>query len=226
MKTGFLKLITLLGYLGLLLIFTGLQWERFLSVRILLLVMTGTFCLSIPELFQKRDAVFSNVSSGIILLAGILEKQSISAGLLLSFLLLFSDNGQTGRSSEGIYQAALCFRPLFYGYCIHILLHAEEVLPEESIREKEEEEKENEKEVRKAEEIPIEEEYRRLRELGLTKRETEIARYLIHGRSNHEIAEMLTISEATVKKHISNIFQKLNIGRREQMAEVLFRKEN
>lgn len=218
MKTGFLKLITLLGYLGLILIFTGLQWKKFLSVRILLLVMTGTLFLSIPELIKKRRAFDSNISSVAFLLAGIFEKQSISAGLLLSFLLLFSDSSQTGSYSRGIYQAALCFRPLFYGYCIYILLHVEEVPEKELMRDR--------NPTKKDADISAEDEYERLRGLGLTKREAEIAQYLIHGQSNNEIAQMLTISEATVKKHISNIFQKLDIGRREQMTEVLLRKED
>ena len=40
--------------------------------------------------------------------------------------------------------------------------------------------------------------------------------------SNGEIAENLCISEATVKKHISNIFEKLDCSRREQIRQRLF----
>lgn len=218
MKTGFVKLITLMGYLGMILIFTGLQWESFLSVRILLLVMAGTFFLSIPELLKERRKFFTSKPSGIFLLSGILEKQSISAGLLLSFLLFFSDGSMAEGYSGGIYQAALCFRPLFYGYCIYILLHSEET-PVSGLIQKESTAKSDVY-------IPAEDEYSRLRELGLTNREAEIAGYLLHGQSNYEIAEALTISEATVKKHISNIFQKLNIGRREQLAGLLLKKDD
>lgn len=215
MKTGFIKIITLLGYLGLIFMAAGLSWEKFMDIRILLLVITGTFILAVPELLKKKRSSFMNMPLGLILLAGILERQSINAGLLLSFLLLFSDSSQAGSSYEGIFQAVLCFRPLFYGYCIYILLHVEKV-PEEVMQEDT---------VGEDTVIPQEDEYSRLRNLGLTNREAEIAGYLLHGRSNHEIAETLTISEATVKKHISNIFQKLNIGRREQISEVLTRKE-
>jgi two-component system, NarL family, response regulator LiaR len=49
---------------------------------------------------------------------------------------------------------------------------------------------------------------------GLTRREAEILRYLIDGMSNSEIATALTISQATVKFHISNILRKLGVGTR------------
>ena len=38
------------------------------------------------------------------------------------------------------------------------------------------------------------------------------------GRSNHEIAQELVISEKTVKTHISNILSKLHLGDRTQLA--------
>ncbi|MFR2685709.1 MAG: response regulator transcription factor [Roseburia intestinalis] len=37
------------------------------------------------------------------------------------------------------------------------------------------------------------------------------------GYSNQEIAGQLLISEATVKKHLSNIFEKMGISRRTQL---------
>jgi DNA-binding NarL/FixJ family response regulator len=38
------------------------------------------------------------------------------------------------------------------------------------------------------------------------------------GRSNHEIAQALVISEKTVKTHVSHILGKLNLVDRTQMA--------
>ncbi|MDE7479015.1 MAG: helix-turn-helix transcriptional regulator [Lachnospiraceae bacterium] len=52
---------------------------------------------------------------------------------------------------------------------------------------------------------------------GLTKRETEITQLIIQGKSNAEIAGELFISETTVKKHVSNIFEKTGVGRREEL---------
>ena len=56
---------------------------------------------------------------------------------------------------------------------------------------------------------------------GLTRRETEEAMLVINSMSNAEIAEELYISETTVKKHMSNIFAKLKISKREQIRDLL-----
>jgi NarL family two-component system response regulator LiaR len=53
---------------------------------------------------------------------------------------------------------------------------------------------------------------------ALTERETEVLRLLAQGHSNREIAEMLTISEATVRTHVSHILAKLNLCSRTQAA--------
>jgi NarL family two-component system response regulator LiaR len=52
----------------------------------------------------------------------------------------------------------------------------------------------------------------------LTERETEVLQLLAQGRSNREIAGVLTISEATVRTHVSNILAKLNLCSRTQAA--------
>jgi DNA-binding NarL/FixJ family response regulator len=54
----------------------------------------------------------------------------------------------------------------------------------------------------------------KLQENGLSKREAEILLLIHEGLSNLQIADKLFISEHTVKKHISNIFLKLNVERR------------
>jgi DNA-binding CsgD family transcriptional regulator len=57
----------------------------------------------------------------------------------------------------------------------------------------------------------------------LTKREKEVAALIAEEKSNREIAEYLEISENTVKNHIANIFSKLNITDRIQLAEIMRR---
>jgi NarL family two-component system response regulator LiaR len=52
----------------------------------------------------------------------------------------------------------------------------------------------------------------------LTGRELEVIRLVAQGRSNHEIAQALVISEKTVKTHISNILGKLHLDDRTQLA--------
>jgi DNA-binding NarL/FixJ family response regulator len=53
---------------------------------------------------------------------------------------------------------------------------------------------------------------------GLTPREGEIADLVATGRSNEEIAAMLTISSATVKTHITRILAKLKLRDRAQLV--------
>ena len=48
----------------------------------------------------------------------------------------------------------------------------------------------------------------------LTEREREVLRPLAHGLSNRKIAELLGISEATVKAHLTHIYQALRVADR------------
>lgn len=52
----------------------------------------------------------------------------------------------------------------------------------------------------------------------LTERELEVTRLVAQGRSNHEIAQELVISEKTVKSHVSNVLGKLHLDDRTQLA--------
>ena len=52
----------------------------------------------------------------------------------------------------------------------------------------------------------------------LCTREREIVSYVVHGFANREIAERLCISERTVSTHLVNIYDKLNVHSRAQLA--------
>ncbi|MCD8119964.1 MAG: LuxR C-terminal-related transcriptional regulator [Lachnospiraceae bacterium] len=54
----------------------------------------------------------------------------------------------------------------------------------------------------------------------LTKREWEIVK-LLTDHSNSEIAQILHISDKTVKRHVENIYAKLGINRRGQVADAI-----
>lgn len=55
---------------------------------------------------------------------------------------------------------------------------------------------------------------KRLEKLGLSKRELEILGLINDGLSNQQIADKLFVSENTIKKHVSNLFFKLDVQRR------------
>lgn len=52
----------------------------------------------------------------------------------------------------------------------------------------------------------------------LTRRESEIVRYVAIGMRNAEVAARLSLSESTVKTHLTNIFQKLAIRDRVELT--------
>ena len=56
----------------------------------------------------------------------------------------------------------------------------------------------------------------------LTKREKEVFKLLVTNKTTKEIAELLNISEKTVRNHISNAMQKLGVkGRAQAVVELL-----
>ena len=60
---------------------------------------------------------------------------------------------------------------------------------------------------------------KKIKDLGISKREYEILLKISEGFSNKEIGEALFVSESTVKSHISNLFSKLDVKRRTQALQ-------
>lgn len=64
------------------------------------------------------------------------------------------------------------------------------------------------------------------RQSFLTKRERQIFRLLIQNQSTQDIASTLDISEKTVRNHISNVIQKMNVkGRTQAIIELIKQNE-
>jgi DNA-binding NarL/FixJ family response regulator len=57
----------------------------------------------------------------------------------------------------------------------------------------------------------------------LSTRELDVARLIAQGLSNRAISERLLLSDKTVKNHVSNIFSKLNVTARTQLAIYILR---
>ena len=56
----------------------------------------------------------------------------------------------------------------------------------------------------------------------LTKREKEVFSLLVENKTTHDIAEILGISEKTVRNHISNTMQKLSVkGTAQAVVELI-----
>ena len=53
---------------------------------------------------------------------------------------------------------------------------------------------------------------------GLTPRELEVVSCIVEGCSNRDIAKQFTISEETVKRHLSNVFDKTGVSTRLELA--------
>jgi DNA-binding NarL/FixJ family response regulator len=53
-----------------------------------------------------------------------------------------------------------------------------------------------------------------LLELGLTSRAAEVLLWLAQGKTNVDIAQILGVTESTVKKHVQEIFEKLGVETR------------
>lgn len=57
----------------------------------------------------------------------------------------------------------------------------------------------------------------------LTERETEVVRLMAEGKSNHDIAAQLFVTEATVKTHVNNVFGKIDVNDRAAAVAWAFR---
>ena len=61
---------------------------------------------------------------------------------------------------------------------------------------------------------------RSLSQYHITNQEARILRLVMQGRSNSEIAEVLGISEKTVRNHVSSLYQKTETGNRVELVQV------
>ena len=58
-----------------------------------------------------------------------------------------------------------------------------------------------------------------MQRLGISKREHDVLELIARGHSNQEIADKLFVSVNTIKTHTSNLFLKLEVGRRTQAIQ-------
>ena len=187
------KLAAVTGYVLLLCYFLGAKWTQLFDIRMIGLFFAGVLLLCIPFLGKNRKQVNWHEVIGT---------NALTAGYIEAFMLLFSTMSTSELMREGLLcEMGLDLRPILYGYILHI------VLSRPPVPEKEE----NVLKLEKEQPEPL------WKSKELTRREREIAELAARGLSNREIAEELCITETTVKKHLSNIFEKLEINSRERL---------
>ena len=73
--------------------------------------------------------------------------------------------------------------------------------------------------ARRARTEPFELNSEALTYLGISERECDVLTLLAAGHSNQEIADRLFVSPNTVKTHLQNLYQKLDVARRGQAVQ-------
>jgi len=58
--------------------------------------------------------------------------------------------------------------------------------------------------------------------VSLTAREREVLAWVARGKTNSEIARILSLAPSTVAKHLEHIFEKLGVERRTAAARIAF----
>lgn len=196
------------------------QVSRLMAVFIYIFIMSFLLDFELRQLFDLRQLCLVILGMGILFLPGYkhgedkkiyvnqLAKCALFASYIQTFILLFTSLSTEMTRDYLMQEIARNCRPILYGICLWVIFsgdaapHAKEA-------------------PSKKEPMTATEAYEAYRRLGLTNREAELAVQIERGLSNGEIAAELNISETTVKKHISNIFEKLEISKREQIKEKL-----
>lgn len=62
--------------------------------------------------------------------------------------------------------------------------------------------------------------------LGLSRREAEVLAHVAEGRTNAEIARLLSVSPGTVKRHLEHVYAKLGVHRRTEAAAAAWAESN
>ena len=182
--------------------------------------------------FRLSDFMFEKKNSPSDWRA-IFKNNAMMAGGLETFMLIFVGMSRNGlMPADAFSEIALGMRPLFYGFiCYAVLRDGEGRRVGEGQKERKAAGDKTQGAaaggVQRAEgDEALREEGETLKEAeavpkhdfsSLTRQEKCVAELIARGLTNREIGEELCISETTVKKHVSNIFEKLGISSRKEL---------
>ncbi len=215
MKKG----IAVLLYILLMAVFFGLDFSKLFNIRQMFFVMLGAIFLCVPGAWERGELFFPK-KLPFSFDGELFGQNALWAGLIEFFILLFCVLSKERKLQYLTPELAFACRPVLYGFCIWLIFQGWNSTEEKS------DVKADQSEVPLGEPEPAEEEVmktlpEKLKEFGLTRRETEVALLLLRDFSNAEIAAELFITETTVKKHVTNIFGKTGIQARGELKERL-----
>lgn len=197
MNNSGIKVIILFIYILLLSKIMGFEVILILNLPFILMVSAGALLLAFLDYNKEKGLI------------GFIEKLKttvfLSGGLTTFLANIALLPGEKGGLTE-IYQIAVRnFLPLFYSFIFYFLLGLVKG-------------KANNEEVEvtmtECKGGEYEEDRDKLEDYGLTRQELIISLEILSKLTNNEIADKLSISESTVKKHISHIFQKVGVSNR------------
>lgn len=206
------KSIAIVSYLFLIAALAKFQLYKLFDIKQIIVTCAGAYLLYIPAngfSIKKNPSMLGNTA--------------LIASYIQTFVLVFFYMLNAKDLEHILENMAYSCRPLFYGFFLWVILQGKE-----SRKNKEEDEAKDEAAKESgvtevttvySEEITAETMHIRLKRFGLTDREVEVALEICKGLSNAEVADKLYISETTVKKHLSNIFEKMGISKRGQIEE-------
>ena len=159
-----------------------------------IIVLIGVFILTLGGYKKDMDrkALFQLISWNAMM-----------TGFLSTFIILILKISEIKDIGNFMLQVLQLSLPLLYGFLISLIFKVKNPLDLDVINDVS---------------IPTQDEIQTfLKEKELTRREIEIVYLMKNGLTNKEIAEDLFIAESTVKKHISHIFEKIQVGSREEL---------
>lgn len=192
MYIRFLKaLVAIIVYFVVSVLLSGMDYREILNNTQLIAVTIGIVLLTFSQ-YQKgltRDDLVQKAKSNALLAGGITT--------------LFSLMNAFNQPLFGNQAVAQAFLPLLYGALWYAVLNSNVIRPrDDKPRE------DNSQALNVAHFMSPEVAYPILTQKGFTPREIHVAIRLLHNSTNKEIADDLFITEATVKKHIQNMFKK------------------
>lgn len=218
---NFTKLTAILIYIFIMSYLLDFELLPLFDLKQIFLVLFGMLILFLPG-YRRGESMHTYT--------GQLARCAIFASYIQTFIMLFIVLSKSITLEELPKEAALSCRPLLYGICLWVILSKDEHISSERTDATKQEaasetielsETSDKAGIKNDSPLTASKVYETFRELGLTNREAELALQICKGLTNAEIAAELYISETTVKKHISNIFEKLGINRREQLLQFI-----